>query len=204
MWLTSDTTSALARSRTGKLSFGDLKKGVEQGVGNTDKIATTPEALAAVIPTGIAAAYTLASSQIGRWAVAAGETERSARAVKWRSEGRSERFITRELNDLPLESAEWLWLRVVFFCLVAVVVLVVARRAAREGDAQTTTPRGKVVAEPAVAVVAFIAWALVVPGTPLGAVVDSGGATLVTTIVAASGGFLVYALGFMQLTKPAR
>lgn len=204
MWLTDDTTAALARSRTARLSLAALKKGQQRDVEAGHAVATTPEALAAVIPTGIAAAYTVVSSQIGTWAASAGEAERAQLLVDGQASGTSAAAIEDQLRALPLESSDWLWLRVAFIALVAAVVMLVSLRAAREGNELASNPRPRVVAEPAAAVLAFTAWALIIPGTPLGALVDSGSLVLVSTILGASAGFILYVTGKSQLSRQAR
>jgi hypothetical protein len=203
MWLTSDTTAALVRARNDNHTLSSVKTNEPKPAGGAD-ITGTLEALAAVIPTGIAATYTAGVLIIRGLALAIGTDDRAAKAAALAKAGQSPAKIRHTLDGLPLESDKYLWARVLLLIVGLVAAAFVAWSSAREGNGESEKKRGHVIAEPLTAGIAFVGWSLASPGTPLAAEYSSDDVLVLTVVIAMVAALILGATGKVVLTKPAK
>lgn len=200
MWSTSDTTAALVKARNLGLTLSSVKAG---GDGTpTDKggpVAPMLESLGAVIPTGVAAAYTTVAVTVHQFALSA-----------------------REPGAANQESDDFAALRIAFLLLAVGVAVVLSYRAASaangsaaespvvdspmavpEANGDPVARRDRVLAEPAAAGVAFLGLALASPGTPLAMYLTPSAMQVVPVLISGAAVLLLMAIG-TELTKPAK
>lgn len=207
MLFTGDQVTALAVARNN----GQPLKAVIEGRAPTKaeqdnpspSVATTAEALAAVIPAGVVGLYTLIVLPIKQYAEKAATANRAEEAAKLAKDPENTQAdIQAALTKLTQESTDWLTLRWGVLILGAVVVVALVVQAARGGNKPGKT-RSKPIAEAATALLAFLAWALATPGTPLATHYVADDMTIVSGTIVGVSALLLLALGKGVLTKPA-
>lgn len=181
MWSTSDTTAALVKARNLGLTLSSVKAGGD-GTPTDDggPVAPMLESLGAVIPTGVAAAYTTVAVTVHQFALSA-----------------------REPGTAHQESADFAVLRIAFLLLGAAVAVVLSYRAASAANNPEPVRRDRVLAEPAAAGVAFLGLALASPGTPLAMYLTPSAMQVVPVVISGAAVLLLMAIG-TELTKPAK
>lgn len=206
MFFTTDTTAALAHARNDKLDLAAAKAGRETKAAD-DKIGGLLESLAAVIPTGIVAIYTLFATAARTEMLQRGADERSAfqTAMEKGTNLPTAAELAARLDGMPLESNDLVGLRWVLLGLAALVAVVLAYQAVRKGDqkAEQRRPIWRLSLEPLTALVALLAWALAAPGTPLGAYLSAEDLNFASIAIATAAGLVVLGLG-TKLSEPAK
>lgn len=206
MFLTTDTTAALARARNDGLDLATTKAGDPQPSPSGDKVGGLIESLAAVVPTGITAFYTLFATVARTEMLERGAEERSAyQAAQAQLDPPTPLAeVTAELEAMPLESKDLIELRWAFLALALIVAFALALQSVRKGNARAASKRKgwRLSLEPITAVVALTGWALAAPGTPLGAYLSAGDLAFATVTIATAAGLLLLGFG-TKLAEPA-
>ncbi len=181
MWSTSDTTAALVKARNLGVTLSSVKAGGNATpTENGGPVAPMLESLGAVIPTGVAAAYTTVAVTVHQFALSA-----------------------REPGAANQESADFAVLRIAFLLLGAAVAVVLSYRAASSANSPEPVRRDRVVAEPTAAGVAFLGLALASPGTPLAMYLTPSAMQIVPVVISGAAVLVLMAIG-TELTKPAK
>lgn len=204
MWLTTGTTAALARARTDNETLTSIKQGAPERADPAAGVAGPLEALAAVIPTGIAAFYTAAVLVIRGVALDEGASERAQATAKMVAAGDSDTVIAAALEAMPVETTAFVAARWVLlgFCLFTVAVMTF--HSAQTGAKQATQTRKWVVAEPLTAIVAFVGWSLASPGTPLAAYFSTNEVVVYTMLIGTVAGLTVLGSAAFVLKNSAK
>lgn len=206
MILTTDTTKALARARNDSLDFAATKTGDTDTPAPLDKVGGLFESLAAVIPTGVAAIYTVFATTARTEMLSRGASERADyQAARLKEDpAPSSEAIAQELNTMPLESEDLIFYRWGILALAAIVVAWLAFQAVKKANDEANQKRRgwRLLFEPLTALVAITGWGLAVPGTPLGAYLNTGDLGFVSVLIAVVAGLLLLGFG-VKLTEPA-
>jgi hypothetical protein len=206
MLFTTDQVTALATARNNGQRLSDALVGEAPPTTlptELPTVATTVEALAAVIPTGVVGLYTLIVLPISQYADKAATAASADKAANLaRNPDNSQADIETALAKLTQESGDWLALRWGVLALTAVVVVALITQAARAGN-KPGRARKAPVAEALAAAIAFLAWALATPGTPLATHFTAADMTIVSGSIVGVAALLLLALGKGVLTKPA-
>ena len=208
MWSTVDTTRALAQARNDQIDLRAAKDGEpaahDARTGGSKTVASVLEALGAVVPTGIIALYSGAAIALRQAALTAGADTRAELQARLASEGRTAAEITSVLKALPQEPSNFVEGRVTILVFAAVVALAMSVVATVRGNRAASAKRRVPFVEPFVATVAFTAWALASPGTPLAAYHSASQMTAITIVIATIGGLTLVATGNTSLVKGAQ
>lgn len=207
MLFTTDQVTALATARNNAQPLSDALAGEtppdSPPAASPPTVASTVEALAAVIPTGVVGLYTLIVLPISQYAEKAATAARADKAAGLAKDPEnSQAEIEAALAKLTQESGDWLALRWGVLVLTAAVVVALVAQAARAGN-KPGKARKAPVAEALAAVLAFLAWALATPGTPLATHFTADDMTIVTGSIVGVAALLLLALGKGVLSKPA-
>lgn len=205
MWLTTQTTEALAKARNEGLTLESVKAGKPADVPAADSgIGGTLEALSAVIPAGITAAYTGAVLLVRGVALANGTEERAATQAEMATAGKTASDIEKYLANIPLESDTYFSIRVLMLVVALGAAAALAFLAARTANKKATKKRKYIVAEPLTASIAFLGWALASPGTPLAAKYNADDTLVFTVVIALVAALVLAAAGKVVLSKKAK
>ena len=206
MFLTTDTTTALAEARNDTLDLANMKAGVEEKAEN-DKVSGMLESLAAVIPTGIAAFYTVFASMARTEMLERGAAERTAAQAELQqaTPTPSAADLTAKLDAMALESKDLIELRWAVLAVAVIAALSMAVQAVLKANGRSKKKRSpwRLSLEPATAGVALVGWGLAAPGTPLGAYMSSADMGIVVAAVAATTGLVLLGFG-TKLAEPAK
>lgn len=204
MWLTTGTTTALARARNDSITLASAKRGTPQNATTPGGVSTPLEALAAVIPTGIAAFYTGAVLVIRGAALDAGSAARAVESAQRVKAGGSVADVHAALENVPLETTAFIGARwfLLGFCLLTVGVMTL--RSSQAGEAQARNKRKLLLAEPLTAAMAFVGWSLASPGTPLAVYYGATDVLVYTALIGAVAGLTVLGSGAFVLKNPVR
>jgi hypothetical protein len=124
--------SAQHRSRSFNVSISQAAQDTREPT--TPTVASTVDALAAVIPAGIAGLYTLVVVPMQQYSLKAAADEKGTQAAALAAEGVSAAEIQGQLAARAQESSDWLALRWGVLVFAAVVELVLAGRAVGDGN----------------------------------------------------------------------
>lgn len=203
MWSTADTTEALAQARNDRKTLKSVKEAKPEDA-TQGSVTGTLEALAAVIPTGIAATYTGGVLLIRGVALSVGNDERTAKEAAMAKAGKSASEIKAYLASLPQESEKYFILRVLILVVGLGVVAFLAWQAANTANRKSANKRKFVAAEPVTASIAFLGWSLASPGTPLAAKYNADDVLVLSVVIALIAAFVLAAAGKVVLAKPAK
>lgn len=208
MLFTTDQVTALATARNTGQPLREAMAGEDPPATAPEAptVSTTVEALAAVIPTGVVGLYTLIAIPISQYAEKAASAARADKAAELALDPKMTKpQIEAALAKLTQESGDWLALRWGVIILTTVVVAVLVAQAARGGNQPSTTKvRTVPVPEALASVLAFLAWAMAAPGTPLAHHYTADDMTVVTSTIVGVAALLLLALGKGVLSKPSR
>lgn len=203
MWLTTDTTSALVKARNDEETLASVKEGDPEPASGAAGISGTLEAIAAVIPTGVAAIYTGGVLLVRGVALDAGTEKRATTEAALAAAGKSAAEIKAALEALPLETTSFIGARWILFAVALAAAAIMAWRAAGAGNGKATKKRRLLLAEPLTAVAAFVGWALASPGTPLAAYFNANEVLVYTIVIGVVAGLGLLASGALVLKKAA-
>lgn len=207
MLFTTDQVTALATARNNAQPLSDAMadKAPDRSSDRTKpSVASTTESLAAVIPTGVVGLYTLMVLPIKQYAEKAATTERANKAAELAKDPENSKAeIKAALARLTQESDDWIRLRWGLLVLTAIVVVALGFQAARAANQSADMTRKLPLAEAGTAVLAFLAWALATPGTPLAAHYVADDMNIVSGAIVGVSALLLLALGKGVLSKPA-
>ena len=162
------------------------------------------DALKSVVPTAIAGVYSAAVVVLFHLAQTQGASDRTDLQTKLAAAGEKPDAIKKVLDALPDESKHLVGLRWLIVAVAIAAVVVVTLGAARDAMTRTNNTWRFPLAELVVAEVAFIGWALAMPGTPLGAYHAASNLTALTVTTTACAGLVVASFGKLVLTKPQK
>ena len=208
MWSTVDTTRALAQARNDEVELGAAKSNAESDPAKAEdkstSVASVLEALGAVVPTGVIALYSGAALALRQAAISGGADAKAATEAAMAAKGSTSAEIAAALKALPQEPRNFVEGRLAILVFAALVALAMAIVATLRGNEAATKKRRVPFVEPFIAVVAFTAWALASPGTPLAAYHPASQMNAITIVIATVGGLTLVATGNTSLVKPAR
>lgn len=142
-------------------------------------IATALEALRAVLPATLITLYTTGVLLLQNLTNAAGAAGRAAdQAALASTYGAGTPELAKALEALSVEPMTFAWARVVFAVACTFLVAFYAYRTAQ------VVPEKKVLIEPTVVTLAFVAWAVASPGTFLAAYLNTNNLAVTTILVA--------------------
>jgi hypothetical protein len=206
MFFTTDTTTALAEARNDTLDLANKKAGVDEDAEN-DKVSGLLESLAAVIPTGITAFYTVFASIARTEMLERGADERTAvqAAEQQLVPPPSAADLAAKLEAMPLESKDLIELRWGVLAVAVVAALSMAVQAVLKANRRSKKKRSgwRLSLEPMTAAVALVGWGLAAPGTPLGAYMSSDDLGVTLAAIAAIAGLVLLGFG-TKLAEPAK
>lgn len=209
MWSTADTTRALVKARNDSVPLSAAKTDdsaptAAGTVTGSESVAAVLEAIGAVVPTGIIAIYGGAAVGLRQVAISAGASSRAKYEAKLKVEGKTVEQIAEIIEKLPQEPSNFVEGRILLLVFAGVVALIMSVTAAKAGNSAAVKQRKLPFAEPFVAVVAFVGFALASPGTPLAAYHSSSTMLAITIMISAIAGLTLTATGSVSLVKPAK
>jgi hypothetical protein len=162
------------------------------------KVSETLEALRAVIPATLITLYTAVVIPLQGFAISIGSDDRVAEQQRIAKEFASDAAkVKSELAAMTVEPDALLTLRIGVAVVIAVFVFLYAYRKAQ------TVPNQRVLLEPIVTTIAFVAWELASPGTFLAALLVPAMLPVYTTVIAGLTAIGLWAVSETILKKPA-